>query len=170
MPLLCTGQVLKLNNNLVSIDASGNTTITGDLTYALRHGEMVIEGATYTPNLTQNVWFKMVPGMTVTEQDNITLAADSITITTAGSYLVTFTITFSAANGDDFMVGIAKNGTVVRNVRRTTTGATNYQGAMVQKYMDNLVVGDDISFYIMNITDNDDPTIISTYVYVRKEY
>lgn len=164
------GQSMGLNNNTVTIDATGKISTNGDLHYALRHCEIVGEGLSYTPNLTQNVWLKMTPGWTVTEADYITAVNDSITITTAGSYMCWFTISFQAGNNEDYDVGIFKNGVLIRSIRRTGLGTGNYVGGQIGKYMDNLIVGDDISFRIRNITNSNDPTIIGDYCYMRKEY
>jgi hypothetical protein len=147
-----------------------NVTITGDLTYSLRHAEMLAEGINYTPNLTLNTWLKIAPPFTVTEADNITAVADSMTIVTPGSYTIYFTFTMSAGNNEDYMVGITKNGTVVRSVRRTGLGAGNYVGGQIFKYLDGLVAGDDIAIKIQNISNNNDPTFTGVYMYVQKVY
>lgn len=165
MPFLVVGQ--QETNNL---KINGTATVTSDLTYALRHCEIVGEGLSYTPNLTQNVWLKMAPAWTVTEARYMTAVNDSITITTAGSYMCTFTISFQAANNEDYDIAFFKNGSIIRTIRRTGLGSGNYVGGQIGKYMDDLDVGDDISFRIRNITSNGDPTIIGVYCYMRKEY
>lgn len=161
---------VNLNNNLVTIDASGNVIVTGDLHYDLRHAEMLAEGISYKPNLTQNVWLKLAPTFVVSEADNITAVADSMTIVTPGSYTVYFTISFQAGNNEDYNIGITKNGTVIRQIRRTGLGAGNYVGGQVFKYLDGLVAGDDIAVKIQHITNSNDPTIIGVYMFVQKVY
>jgi hypothetical protein len=144
--------------------------IDNDLTYYLRHCFLSGEALSYTPAVAQNIYTKLVPGLTVLEADSITAVADSIVIQTPGSFLLHWTFTVQGLNGKDFTFAIRLNDVKVKGITLTTTGANNYISGATQWYFDGLVRGDRISFAVTNVTDNEDPTIKSMTVFCHKLY
>jgi hypothetical protein len=149
--------------------ANQKVTVNGDFTYELRHC-FLDNSADYTPAVTQNVYKKIQPTFTTVEADYMTVAGDTITITTAGDYYFVFNATIRGGAGEDFTTQIRKNNVSVKSVRQSTSGATSYFTYTVIWYFYGLVAGDDISLWITNTNSNDDPTISSQNIYMKKEH
>jgi hypothetical protein len=149
--------------------ANQKVTVNGDLTYALRHC-FLDHSADYTPAVTQNVYKKIQPTFTPVEVANMTFGGDTITITSPGDYMFIYNATIRGANNNDFTTSIRVNNQRVKDVRQTTTSATNYQTYTIMYYFEDLAVGDDISLWITNTTNSDDPTLSSQNIYMKKEH
>lgn len=166
---------VQFNMNLIDIlDVGGNCVadtfkgvFLGD--YPLRHA-FLYKSATYTPAVTQNVYTKITPTFTIPETSYITAAGDSLTIQTSGDYYFLWTFQVTGTNTSDFDFQVRKNNVSVQSAAQTTTGAGNYHSISVMWYFQDLVAGDDISFYVTNTTNGDDPTIRNQSLYLRKEH
>lgn len=144
-----------------SIDKDGNTAIVGDITYKYRHAIASVNGITYTPNLTQNVPFKLLPGMTVVDTVGVTFVADSAKLLKAGDWRVRVFSNISSAANDDFTIQLRVNNSLVTTSawQGTTSGATNYLPVFFEWYLHNVTVNSYLSFRIVNTANNNDPTI-----------
>jgi hypothetical protein len=161
------------NNTLhMTLDASGNVTITGQLYYAFIHGACYAENISYTVPVTQNVYSQInpSPAMTVSEADGLTLANNTITILTAGDYKVDIILTLNGATSEDFRVKMYKGASAYGpgSNRISTSGATNYVSLSYFWYV-SFVANDVISFYITNTSSDNDPTISDMKVYLEKK-
>lgn len=112
-----------------------------------------------------NVWSKVTNVsnnlFTVVNASGITAQGDSITIQRPGDYLVFINLSFQGGPSDQWHAAVYKNGVVTpfEMHRRTSNNDTGNMG--LNGYLSNLVTGDDLSFYIRNTGDNDDPTMVS---------
>lgn len=173
------------NHVAVTVDATGNGTIapsggtfniTGkldvsdDLNYSLRHAFIEFYGS-YAPDLTQDVRYKLTPTFTTIEASNITVGGDTLTIVTDGDYYITINATIQGAINEDYSFIIYKNySTAIDSAIVTTTLASNYSPVPLQSYIQDLAAGDDISFYIRNLSNNNDATIRKMTVYIEKKH
>jgi len=110
-----------------------------------------------TISATQNIWYK-ITGFTSKYSEGLTVAGDSVHVTTIGYYAVDYTITMSGLNNEVWEFATFKNGVIEipRQQRYTSSSDVGNGSAPTTFYCD----GDDwISFRIRNTTDNDDPTI-----------
>lgn len=148
----------------------GDIITSGDLKYNFIHGLIYKTAAAYTPNITQNVHFKLVPGMTVAEADGITIAGDSITILTAGDYFFQLATAVSSSAGKDFQIALFKNGSPYNGSQLflSTSGANDYESNDWFWYSFTSVSGDNYSFHLTGLTDNTDLTISEIKIYVAK--
>jgi hypothetical protein len=176
------GRSLSLSddNNVVSIASdsvyiagdktviNGDLTVTGQIKYDFIHMVAYLTGATYTPNVSTNTPFKLVPGMTVTENDGLTIAGDSITIITPGDYKLDI-VGVSTAESANWKLTVRKNGTLFTSghCAWTSTGSTIYDNFSWFYYFPSLAAGDDISFYITNETGSNDPTFRALKYYIE---
>ena len=166
-PLLGFGQIGIYDNGLIIYP-------NGDIAYGLPHAVATKDtSVVYTPNTVLNVPFKLLPGMTVREADNIGIVADSATILTGynGDYIVHFQCSFFGGNGITWVFSIRKNGQLVTSLslpRISTSGANNYVALHWDWYVPGLVVGDDLAFYIKNISGNTDPSFINMTTIIEK--
>jgi hypothetical protein len=143
--------------------------VSEDLNYALSHGRMYINAATYTPDVTANVAFRLLPGMTVSKSDNITCAGDTVVATRAGLYSIKASINFNGGNAVDWRFSMFKNFSTAIECEPviTTTGAGNYQ-QNIGLWEVELAVGDRLCWKITNITNSTDPTIRNMNVLIDK--
>jgi hypothetical protein len=146
----------------------------GQISWNYIHAFLFKEDTSIVPNCASTGrYVKVLPvfrtGYGLTENDGFTIAGDSITIVTAGDYYYIVNPTHSGSTGDDFRFGIFKNSVKQRSIISTTTGATNFQSAILFFYFENLVAGDDISLKVANLTGagTNDTTIkdISIFIY-----
>jgi hypothetical protein len=168
-------------------NVTGNATFTGNVKAATVHADSVWARAygnlpgpyhlfaakdsmVYTPNVTQNVYFKMAPGLTSIEADGVTFAGDSITVVHAGDYMMEVSLTMTGAGGDDFSIGVFKNSVRQYHMINTTTDAANYQAVTLSFYLRSLVAGDFISLRTTNLRDGDDPTFRGMSVFFEREH
>ena len=156
----------------MAIDASGNVQMTGLLTCNFIHGACYIENAAYTLAVSQNVYTKITPGMTVSEADGLTIIGDQVTIGTAGHYKVDIVITMTSFGPtDDFRVKMYKNGsaTGIPGSNRISPGGTGQYGTLNYFWYVSLAASDVLSFYITNTANDNDPTISDMKVYLEKK-
>lgn len=147
----------------------GGVSITGDLTYGFIHCVYNISGATYTPALTQNVPLKITSTLALVENDGITFAGDTFTVP-SGDYSIKVFADISSANNDDFKIDCRTNNVaMVSSWQGTTTGATNYTSISYEWYGHALAINTKISFYITNLTNNNDPVIRRFKVIIEKK-
>ena len=170
VPALLFGQELFLNNNTVEITADG------DLEYAFAHFVGSADSVSYTPTITQNVYTKLIPSMVSHEADHITFAADSLTINSGydGDYFILISVRLSGANANDaWRIKVYKNASsfpssVGQFIFRTTTGGYT-DTKFYMWYLPDLVAGDDVSFYITNLSASRNPTIQDMKIYMEKK-
>jgi hypothetical protein len=130
-----------------------------------------LDKTTYTPNVTAGgTYTKLTPTFNQVEVYNMTVAGDSITIVTsyAGSFVLQIAFTIQNAATDDFTLQIRKNNVSDHSVRFTGAGANEYIAVNTMHYFDNLVAGDDISFYITNTVDADDPVMSEINIFMYR--
>ena len=148
----------------------------GAIEYNFAHAIMSADSVAYTPTVAKDVYTKLVPGSACHEADYITCQGDTLTILTGfdGDYRIDISIRLSGANVNDaWRIKIYKNSlpqptSVGRFVFRTTSAGepdTRY----FFWYLDDLVAGDDISFYITNLTASRNPTITDFKVYAEQK-
>lgn len=149
-------------------EGTGKATFTGDVAWAFVHGSWY--DASYTPSLTQNVPLKFTPGGTAAEQDGLTIAGDTIvTNGVVGSYNVFFTCNMSSNNNNDFEIRLKVDNVEYNTALRltgSTTSTSNYTPMAYNWYLED--IGSNISFYIVNLTNNDDPVVRNTHVVIQK--
>ena len=153
-----------------TITTAGKVIIGGDIDYELRHAHVHVDSVSYVPAVAKDVFTTIAPTFTVDETLHVSCAADTMKIQDAGDYYTAISLTLQGANGDDYRIGIFKNGVRKYSFVITTTGANNYQGGSLNFYLEGLVYGDGLSLKITNLTDSDDPTIRSCTWYLRKEH
>lgn len=143
-----------------SIDKDGTMILADDLSYNVRHGLMHISGATYTPDVTQNIPFKLTPGMSNYEPPvGMTLAGDSAVCITTGAYTFSIGITMSGNNSVDWEIAAFVNSVQYTDYFTiTTTNTSNFITASWFWYID-LTAGDNVGFKITNLSDSSDPII-----------
>lgn len=112
---------------------------------------------------TVSTWTR-ISGTSSWTAQNITSAADSFTVKVAGDYKISVTgaIFGVAASTDNFKISVAKNSAVAGTylgTSVTTADATTYVNFAFNTILTGLVGGDDISLYIQNTSDADDPTL-----------
>jgi len=148
----------------------------GAIAYKFAHAVFSADSVSYTPTITEDVYTKLVPGSTTHESDHITAQGDTLTIETGfdGDYLVFISVRASGANQNDvWRIKIYKNSAALpSSVGRFTFRTTSAGFADTRFffwYLDDLVAGDDISFYITNLTGSRDPTISDFKVYAEQK-
>ena len=140
------------------------------LDYDPPHGAMSFADSAFVVALSQNVWGKITNVandlFTVQDADDITIAGDSMTIAVDGDYILNWSLSFSGGPSDVFQIVVYKNAVLesVKMSRKTSNADTGNMGLPV--YIENLVVGDDLSFYIRNTGDNDDATLVASSIYI----
>lgn len=130
-----------------------------------------MDEASYTPNVTgAGVYTKITPTFNVVEAHDMTVAGDSITVLTnyAGSFFIQIVFTIQNAAADDFTLQIRKNNVSEHSVRFTGAGASEYIAVSTMHYFQGLVAGDDISFYITNTVDADDPVMTEINIFMYR--
>ena len=164
-----------LRNVVNPADSTGNfTTINVDsavivvLNYSPSHGSMAFADSAAVIPLSQNVWSKVTNGnndlFTIINGDDLTVDGDTITVTISGDYIVWWDLSFMGGPSDQYHAAVYKNATITpfEMHRKTSNNDTGNMG--LNGYLDNLAAGDDISFYIRNTGDNDDPTLVSSQI------
>jgi hypothetical protein len=125
----------------------------------------------YTPDVTTaGEYVKIAPTFNLVESNNITVAGDTITILASytGSFIIQVEFTLQNAATDDFTLQIRLNNVTARSIRFTGAGASEYITVSAMHHFNDLVAGDDISFYITNVIDTDDPVMTGINVYVHR--
>ena len=163
-------------NNIrrMTIDASGNVHMTGDLTYLLIHGVASADSMVpvYTPDVTQNIYSKInTTKLSPHEADGITIAGDSIQVLTAGDYRIDLSVTIAGSNNNQYRIKLYKNNlpsaTSLGRFVITTTNNTRYDTFGYFWYV-TASVNDYYSFRITNLTNSDSPKISDYKVLITK--
>ena len=140
------------------------------LDYSPPHGAMSFADSASVIALTQNNWGKITNAandlFTIQDEDDLEFDGDTITIEVAGDYIVNWSLSFSGGPSDVFQIAIYKNAALesVKMSRKTSNNDTGNMG--LPAYIENLVIGDDLSFYIRNTGDNDDATMVSSSIVI----
>ena len=126
-----------------------------------------LDAASDTPAVTQNVYTKITPTFS-TDLAGLTSAGDSVTVSAGadGDYYMSVVFTNQNAATDDFTLQIRKNNTSIHSVRFTGAGASAFVAVSTMHY-EELVAGDDLSLYITNTANGNDPVIteIDWFIY-----
>jgi len=155
-----------INTTLIKAD-SGVFVV---LDYDPPHGAMSFADSSAVIALSQNTWGKVTNAandlFTVQDADDITIAGDSMTIQVAGDYIINWSLSFEGTSNDIWQIVVYKNAVLesVKMSRKTSNGDTGNMG--LPAYVENLMAGDDLSFYIRNTGDNDDATMVSSSVII----
>lgn len=107
---------------------------------------------TFVTNATNDLW-------TGIEADGLSLSGDEMVVTNAGDYVGTLSITFSGANGKDFLFriyNITQSAQSGYKVGGSATGAGNYVNVCVPIYLE-AAAGDHFQFQVYEV-DGNDPT------------
>ena len=119
------------------------------------------------PTVTQNVYTKITPTFS-TDLAGLISAGDSVTVSAGadGDYYMSVVFTNQNAATDDFALQIRKNNTSIHSVRFTGAGASAFVAVSTMHY-EELVAGDDLSLYITNTANGNDPVIteIDWFIY-----
>jgi len=138
------------------------------LDYLPPHGGMTFADSATVIALSQNVWSKLTGPVTnvytIIDADDITFAGDTMTIEIAGDYVIFMGLSFEGSPSDVFHVAIYINGVITPFEMHRKTSNNDTGNMHMNGYLDNLAIGDDISFYIRNTGDNDDATLVSSQV------
>lgn len=147
-------------------DIVADSMFTRVLDYEPPHGTFAFADSAYILDLTSSTWAKITnlnnDLYTVIDDDGVTLAGDTMSIVTPGDYMLWVSISFDGNQQDVYHCAIYKNSVITPFEMHRKT-ATNDTGNMsMSALLDELVVGDDISIYIQNTANNNDPTFISS--------
>jgi len=140
------------------------------LNYAPPHASMAFADSAEIIACTEDLWSKVTGNagalFVTIDQDDITVARDSITIEVDGDYMLVWNMSFRGTASDIWYARIRKNNvaSAFQMQRRTANADTGNMG--LNAYFDNMAVGDDLSFYIMNTADNDDMTLQASQVII----
>jgi len=175
-------EAYKMNQSLRSVDSLNNvidvtdssavlTVLTVDtLDYAPPHASMAFADSAEVIACTEDLWSKVTgnagPLFVVVDQDDITIARDSITIVVDGDYMLVWNMSFRGTASDIWYARIRKNNvaSAFQMQRRTANADTGNMG--LNAYFDHMHAGDDLSFYIMNTADSDDMTLQASQVII----
>jgi hypothetical protein len=149
------------------------TAVYDSIKYWLKPPHLFLTEATYTPNVTGGgTYVKITPAFAEEEKYRVTFAGDTATVASGagGDYVIAISFTIQNAAADDFTLQIRKNNVTAHSVRFTGAGASEYVTVSTWEYFDGLVPGDDISFYITNTIDADDPVMTNINVYLHRSH
>ena len=102
------------------------------------------------------------------EAVGLTLSSDVMTMTNAGDYFGTVSVTFSASNGKDYQIrcrNTTQGVTAGYDIGATTTGATNFTNVTLPLYLE-AAAGDKYEMQIKCTTDGTDPILRSAVFYL----
>lgn len=138
------------------------------LDYSPPHGSLAFADSAAVIPLTQNVWGKVTNGnndlYTVIDADGITSAGDSITVITPGDYVIWISLSFMGGPSDQYHAAVYKNAVITSFESHRKTSNNDTGNMSINGYLEDLAAGDDISYYIRNTGDNDDPTLVSSQI------
>ena len=167
------GRLTQVINNVTKtvLSTSGDLTLSGDLKYKLRQGISNVNGTTYIPALTVNVPLKLVPGTTIIDTVGVTIRGDTSKLQLPGDYSVKILADIASVNGNDFNIGCRVNNILITTSswQATTIGATNFTPIDYEWYLKGVTANSWISFWITNLTNNDDPTIRRFKIIIEKK-
>ena len=129
-----------------------------------------ISGVTTTVD--QNIYAKVRPAWTAEEVYRIASVGDSITIASlaGGDYISHLNFVISNATTDDFVLQFRINNVAVDSIKFTGQGATEFAVINITYYFVDLVAGDDISLYITNTANGNDPVFTRMRWYMKREH
>lgn len=140
------------------------------LDYEPPHGAYSFADSTSTPDLTQNVWAKITNGdndlYTAIDEDGITMVGDTITIITPGDYMLWANLSFNGNSQDVYHCAFYKNNVITAFEMHRKTANNDTGNMALSALFDDLAIGDDISIFIRNTANNNDPTFISSQITV----
>ena len=140
------------------------------LDYNPPHGAMNFADSATVIALTQNTWTKITgPAgdlFIVRDQDDMTIAGDSITIEIAGDYMLWVSFSFDGIQNAVFHIAVYKNGVITDWEMHRKTSAQDTGNAGMPTYLKDLVVGDDISLWIENTGNDGDATMVSGQIVI----
>lgn len=134
-----------------------------------RYAELYIPDTTYTLELTQYVWTKVINFTADHLTSEMTFADDSLTIGVAGTYVFGVSIAFEGG-----INGVYKGTVVVNSVIDSThvflrkTGAAASVGSASLLEMRDINAGDGISLWVENIGNNTDIVICAVGFVIRR--
>lgn len=137
---------------------------TSGLAYENRPHIALYRNTDLTISASLNVWNNLT-GFTSIDGDYMTLTGDSIQITKAGHFLITWTSSFSGLNNEVWELAVFKNNILQEpsQLRYTSTSDVGNMSCPVYVNSDG---NDWFTFKIRNTTDNDDPTIKRTSIII----
>lgn len=178
-----SGQVAMLNTSGTYAGQLRNSNTVGyanivdavfdSIKYWIKQPHAFLEEAAYTPNVTgAGTYVKWASTLTETEKYRLTVAGDSITVPSgsAGDYVLRIAFTLQNAATDDFTLQIRKNNVTAHTTRFTGAGASEFITVATWAYFDDLTTGDDISLYITNTVDADDPVMTNIVIYMDRQH
>jgi len=143
------------NDTLPRLNA--DTLVVNNVAYITLPHAAIYRNTNLTITATQNIWYK-ITGFTTKDADDITVAGDSLQLP-KGSFLISYTASFSGANNEIWELGVSKNGAIEEPTQMRYTSTADVGNANCPVYVQS--DGNDwISFKIRNTTDGDDPTIL----------
>jgi hypothetical protein len=155
-----------------TVKINGTFEVTGDVTYNLRHLHAFFADSAVVIDITQNTYTTITNATdalwTDDEANEVTFAGDTITVSTAGDYVLHFALDADGSGTNDiYKFKAYKNGVAV-------AGGPSAKGTFIHVswvwYFEDLAVGDDIAIKVTNTVDNDDLTVTNGVIYFRKEH
>ncbi len=125
-------------------------------------------GETYTPDVTSGTPVKITPAF-INSGNGMTFAGDTLTVNAngGGDWYMSFSYILNVANTDDIQVEFRVNDAVIHVMTASGSGAADYVTVSSFHY-EELDAGDDISFYVDNLVDNDDPEMSEINVWMQR--
>lgn len=134
------------------------------------------ESANTDVPLTQNVWAKITDlegslwsGVTG-EGDGITISNDTMTIDHKGDYTGNLSLTVTGGNANDYyfrIYNVTNASYVGFALGISTTGAGNIVNIAFPFYFEQETDGEQYELQVVNVTDNDDITMVSGIFYIN---
>jgi hypothetical protein len=172
------------DGNLMSITAAGDTLHFAGASKYIFDGIVRAPGfdpphlfvgfgdSTAVVDCTQDAWAQITNAgdnlFAVNDTTRITYAVgDTLVVQNTGDYKMDAVVSFQGNNGETWKVGFLKAGTLIDYAMRRYT-STNDTGNLSVTAYETLTAGDKVVLAIMNLTDNDDPTIVSATIWMTK--
>ena len=133
------------------------------------------DSISYTPTIAKDVYTKLTPGMVEHEGDDITYAADTLTVEAGhvGDFEIQISVRFTAANANDaWQIKVYKNHVAMPSsvgrfiIRSSGSGLPDTRSYFW--YLQDLAIGDDISFHMTNLSASRDPTFLDFKIYMKE--
>ena len=133
------------------------------------------DSISYTPTIAKDVYTKLTPGMVEHEGDDITYAADTLTVEAGhvGDFEIQISVRFTAANANDaWQIKVYKNHLAMDSsvgrfiIRSAGSGLPDTRSYFW--YLQDLAIGDDISFHMTNLSASRDPTFLDFKIYMKE--
>lgn len=127
----------------------------------------------YTPAVTEDVYTKITPTFVQEELYRMTFAGDSLTIDSGGDgdyRIFVFFALYDNAGTEDYVFQIRVNDVAVHTFGATGAGAATYVSVATMHYEEAMEAGDDISLYVTNTANNNDPNMAYIEWYVERTH